>query len=58
MKLIYNGKKPFRILFPERHEVSEGYVIETDDKVFIDELKTMGFEEVQETKKGKKAGDK
>ena len=58
MKLIYNGKRPFRILFPERHEVSEGYVIETDNKFFAEELKALGFEEVQETKKGKKAGEK
>jgi adenylate cyclase class IV len=58
MKLIYNGKRKFRILFPEYHEVSEGYVIETDDKLFAKELKTLGFEEVQETKKSRKAGDK
>lgn len=58
MKLVYTGKKPFKLLFPEYHEVTEGYVIETEDKAFIRDLKTLGFVEVEEKKTRKKAGEK
>jgi invasion protein IalB len=50
MKLKYDKKKKFRILFPVDLLVKEGAEIETDDKDTQKRLKELGFKEVKDKK--------
>lgn len=51
MKLVYKGKEAIRILFPVDGFFNEGDTIEVNDKLpQLNQLKDLGFEEVQEIK--------
>lgn len=53
MKLIYNRDYKLAMLYPVKMKIYKGKVVETTDKVLIQELKKIGFQEVKKKTKGK-----